>query len=493
MAEESANPTAPVEAGQASGLSEGTNQNAVTQEGAAPHEAGNIPVPPVDDELLSPAPRTDRADKLAFVVATLVSLLVYLFTLAPEVTLEDSGVLVTSAYYAGIAGPPGQPVWTLYSWVFTKILPFSNPAWRVSVGSAVAGALLSGFLAMIISFSANAIFKDATFLEKFTRTDWDKLRISGGVAASLALAFNGWFWWEAIIVDVLSLSFLLFAIVLWLLMRVSFYSSGRGALCLAFFVFGMLLTSNQELLVALPGFICLVMVGRVRLGRDLAILVLPLAAILTVLHHWNANPWPLTGEPRNWPMILGFIIAILIGVVAMVRTTGLGSHWKSAAAAALGFTGGLAFYLYLPIASVTTPPVNWGYPRTVEGFCHVIARGQYERINPTNSLDRYLMQLWYGLINIGDYFGWVYLGIAVVGGWFLYRADILGRRWLVGLVAVWICTGPLMVAMINPSNDRQSRELVSVFFCHSNIILAVLMGIGVIVLGAKTTESRRRA
>ena len=456
----------------------------------SPPVAHAAPVAPASEPLV-PAPRTDRADRLAFAATTLVALLVYLFTLAPSVTLDDSGVLVTSAVYGGVAGPPGQPVWTLYSWVFTKIIPFSNPARRVAVGSAVAGALLCGFVAMIISFSAHAIFKDAKFLEKLARPDWDKLRIGGGVAASLVLGFNGPFWYEALVADIWSLSFLLFAIVLWLLMRVSFYSAGPSALCLAFLVFGMLLTSSQELLVALPGFVGLVMISRARLGRDLAILFLPLAATLTVFHHWNANPWPPSGERYDWPMICAFVMAMLAGVVAIIRTSGLGSHWKSAVAAALGFTGGVAFYLYLPAASMTTPPMNWGYPRTVEGFCHVLARGQYERINPTDSLGRYLGQLWHFVNNTGDYFGWVHLGIAVIGAWFLCRENIRGRLWLGGLAVVWICTGPLMLAMLNPADDRQSTELVEIFCCASHIILAVLLGIGLVIVGAWMTRSNK--
>ena len=35
---------------------------------------------------------------------------VYLFTLAPEQTLEDSGELCTASYYAGIPHPPERPL-----------------------------------------------------------------------------------------------------------------------------------------------------------------------------------------------------------------------------------------------------------------------------------------------------------------------------------------------------------------------------------------------
>lgn len=44
---------------------------------------------------------------------------------------------------------------------------------------------------------------------------------------------------------------------------------------------------------------------------------------------------------------------------------------------------GVAFYGYMPISSDMNPPMNWGYPRTWEGFKHAITRGQYEKIVPT--------------------------------------------------------------------------------------------------------------
>ena len=45
---------------------------------------------------------------------------------------------------------------------------------------------------------------------------------------------------------------------------------------------------------------------------------------------------------------------------------------------------GVSFYLYEPISGMTDPPMQWGYPRTVEGFFHALSRGQYEKANPTN-------------------------------------------------------------------------------------------------------------
>ena len=63
---------------------------------------------------------------------------IYLFTLAPELTLEDSGELCTGSFYAGIPHPPGYPFWAIYTWFWTAILPFGNVAWRVEVGESFA-------------------------------------------------------------------------------------------------------------------------------------------------------------------------------------------------------------------------------------------------------------------------------------------------------------------------------------------------------------------
>ena len=38
----------------------------------------------------------------------------------------------------------------------------------------------------------------------------------------------------------------------------------------------------------------------------------------------------------------------------------------------------------MPLAGMTNPPMQWGYPRTVEGFIHAFTRGQYEKTNPTD-------------------------------------------------------------------------------------------------------------
>ena len=116
-------------------------------------------------------------DWLSFGLTAVVLLAVYLLTLAPEVTLRYAGILATSAKYGGVAYPPGFPVWTLYSWVFVTLLPFSNIAWRVAVGSAVAAALASGLISLMVSRSGSILLEDSAAFTNRRPAEQSLLRV----------------------------------------------------------------------------------------------------------------------------------------------------------------------------------------------------------------------------------------------------------------------------------------------------------------------------
>src|ERR1035438_9113715 len=72
---------------------------------------GRKPPKPPAVSLPAPVPPLFRKiDWLAMAITFGVVWTVYLLTLAPELTLEDSGELVTGAFYAGIPHPPGLDV-----------------------------------------------------------------------------------------------------------------------------------------------------------------------------------------------------------------------------------------------------------------------------------------------------------------------------------------------------------------------------------------------
>src|ERR1700720_2445339 len=95
------------------------------------------------------APLFRKIDWLTLIITFVVMWVVYFLTIAPELTLEDSGELVTGSFYAGIPHPPGYPVWSIYSWLWTALVPWGNMAWRVALAEATAGALASGLIAFM--------------------------------------------------------------------------------------------------------------------------------------------------------------------------------------------------------------------------------------------------------------------------------------------------------------------------------------------------------
>ena len=74
---------------------------------------------PASAPLRSPPPLFRKIDWLALAITFLFVFVGYYLTMAPEMTLEDSGELATGAFYAGIPHPPGYPVWTMYSCLWT--------------------------------------------------------------------------------------------------------------------------------------------------------------------------------------------------------------------------------------------------------------------------------------------------------------------------------------------------------------------------------------
>ncbi|HEY6332560.1 MAG TPA: DUF2723 domain-containing protein, partial [Blastocatellia bacterium] len=96
------------------------------------------------DLLVQSPPLASRKVRLfCFVFVFGLSLVVYLKTLAPTVTLVDSGELIVAARWLGVAHPPGFPLYVLLAHLAT-LLPFGNVAQRVNFASAFFAAIASG-------------------------------------------------------------------------------------------------------------------------------------------------------------------------------------------------------------------------------------------------------------------------------------------------------------------------------------------------------------
>ena len=446
-----------------------------------PPVSAPAPVPPLFRKL----------DWLALAITFGVVWIVYLLTLAPELTLEDSGELVTGAFYAGIPHPPGYPVWTIYSWLWTALLPIGNMAWRVSVGQAFSGATACGLLALMVSRGSSMFMEGIEELKDMTGKWENAICLISAVAAGLLLGLDGFMWKESCVVNRIAVTSVpwYLAVLLCLLRWIYAPHQLRYAYWAAF-LFGLCITLHQSLIVAALGIEIAIAAGNPRLGRDafLGNFIIYLGDYIILM---------LTGDHMFHnigakPGLLFLFNAIGIGSLIVsiwlaVRTKGLGTYWKPVLIMAGLWVLGVSFYLYMAVSGMTDPPMQWGYPRTVEGFFHAISRGQYEQPNPTNLVTepgRFMSQLGMLIEGAATEFTWVYMFIALVPFVFFLKMQKRERAWIIALTGMYVCLGALLMILLNPTPDKASADLIKVFLCSSHTIVACLIGYGLALTAA---------
>jgi tetratricopeptide (TPR) repeat protein len=417
---------------------------------------------------LDPEPFFSRADWSAFWAAFLFALLVYGLTLAPTVTLEDSGELAVGSDHLGVPHPPGYPIWTIITWVFTKVFFFvqyrgqPNPAWAVGFASAVFGALASGITAILVCRSGRDMLRS---IKRTTEVIGERIESvicwCGGVSASLVFAFSPVNWSQNVIVEVYALNAfflvtIMFLVYVWMrrpeepITGITRLILGIALTCLAvigsgvvrhlftysdFFrvgihyvlgylllllltgimftiwkrrpgdrllylmslTFGLGLTNYQVLLLLLISLAVVMLVRDMNLFRDFVITGIPYA-LFYVLASTGVIQMMAGPDVRitylgiihpTHPLTYAYLAANFAILAAAYRFLPNGQR---VAPAILCLELGMAVYVFMPLASETNPPINWGYPRTWEGFVHAITRGQYEKINPTNIFTAHFIQ-----------------------------------------------------------------------------------------------------
>ena len=168
-------------------------------------------------------------------------------------------------------------------------------------------------------------------------------------------------------------------------------------------------------------------------------------------------------------------------------------------------------YFYMPIASMTNPPMNWAYPRTTQGFKHAITRGQYDRITPSNFTRMFLDsshtptkaatpnartqfnggQLGIYLDEATEEFSLSYVALGFVPLAFLYRMRLKEFRWILGLTGIYVTFTLILIYLINPTADELNRHLNKVFFAATHIFIAGAIGLGLAFIGATLASFSR--
>lgn len=284
-------------------------------------------------------------------IVFLVALLLYSWTLAPTVTLVDSGELIVVAHGLGVAHPPGVPLWVMLAHL-ASLLPWGNVAVRVNFSSAVFAALACAMLTLVVAeLIITSSYLTASKRKKQGPQQGKKALDSGvdrllvfapALGAGLLIAFSRTLWFYATITEVYALNTLLILVVFFLMLRwrrrilADRRASGAAAdagkitstitvhdpfLYAAAFVFGLAL-GDHHVTVALT---------------------LPAVAVMV----YRTEGLRFFTSPR-------LLYAALISIAALV-----------------------AVYAYLPFAAARSPVINWGHPRSLQEIWWHITGRQY--------------------------------------------------------------------------------------------------------------------
>ena len=202
---------------------------------------------------------------------------------------------------------------------------------------------------------------------------------------------------------------------------------------------------------------------------------LPVAAFI-LLRHGAMNG--LT-HPQSWwfcwPIAWNFVLLALVWLTL--------PNGRSVAGAAFFAQLGVSFYAYMPIVSdLRNPPMNWGYPRTWEGFKHAIQRGQYEAIGfQIPKLEVILNYFEDVRVQFTD----LLIPFAAVpfaaGHWIVKKEN---RRafwqWMIPAFVCFLLMSFLLIALANVKGDLQDGFIQKVKFISSHAMLALWIGYGLV-------------
>jgi tetratricopeptide (TPR) repeat protein len=446
-----------------------------------------VPAPPTPPVKVPPMFR--KIDWIALAIAFIGVWIVYLWTLAPEQTLEDSGELCTASYYAGIPHPPGYPFWSIYSWLWTFILPFGNVAWRVEVGESFAAAMGCGLLALMVSRGSSMLIEGIEELKTISKEWENAICMVSGSVAGLLLGLGVFMWKESDVINRISLFGVPWLIaILLLLMRWGYAPQQRRYLYFSMLFYGWLATIHQSLLISAPGIEVLIALILPRLGRDLfCVNSIIYFFILCFMATGNIPALAaMTSIERIFFHVVG-IGSIAATIWLFLETKKILTEWKPVLFMGLMWLAGVMVYLYEPISCMTCPPMQWGYPRTVEGFFHALSRGQYNTFEGTNVFQnpsQFFFQLFYLADGLSESFTWAYLFVGLIPFVFLLKMHKRERNWIIGLTSIYFCISVVLVIILNVNADRMTVELNKVFFTASHAIFAMLIGYGITILAA---------
>ncbi len=94
-------------------------------------------------------PTLRTGDYLLALASGVLAFMLYLRTLAPGLLGGDSGEFQFAAWLGGLAHPTGYPLYLMLGWLWTHLVPWHDPAWRMNALSALCGGVATGLVYLV--------------------------------------------------------------------------------------------------------------------------------------------------------------------------------------------------------------------------------------------------------------------------------------------------------------------------------------------------------
>ena len=138
------------------------------------------------------------------------------------------------------------------------------------------------------------------------------------------------------------------------------------------------------------------------------------------------------------------------------------------------FALGITVYIYLPLRSLQSPPMDWGDPESLHRFLDVVLRRQFPTGSSGLSFQKAMNHLYYYLNLLKLEFT---LPVSLIGLWGLIRSYKAGLPPFLFLLALFIIHGMGTLLFLNPSADMTGD--INVMMIPSFFIFALWIGWGV--------------